>query len=96
MGNLAEAEKTLQKALVGYRKNFGPDSTNVHMSNTLYNLGDVHLDQGKLVEAKEMMLEAGLENRQRTVGTDHEKTRQTAQKLETALQRLSSRLNFET
>ena len=42
MGDLGEAKRTLQKALLGYKDNFGPDSLNVHMANTLFNL-DVRL-----------------------------------------------------
>lgn len=88
MEDLREAERMLQKALQGYRDNFGPDSLNVHMANTLFNLGDVYLSQGKLIDARDA-LEGAFEKRQNALGTDHEKTKQTAQKLKTVLQRLA-------
>ena len=94
MENLGEAERTLQKALLGYEDNFGPDSLNVHMANTLFNLGDVYLGQGKLIEARET-LEGALEKRQKSLGKDHEKTKRAAQKLETVLQRLAEKPGFE-
>ena len=40
-------------------------------------------------------LEGTLEKRQRTLGTDHEKTKRTAQKLKTVLQRLAEKPDFE-
>ena len=94
MEDLGEAERTLHKALLGYRDNFGPDSLNVHMANTLFNLGDVYFGQGKLIEARDT-LEAALEKRQKTLGSDHEKTKRTAQKLKTVLQRLAEKPDLE-
>ena len=94
MEDLGEAERTLQKALLGCRENFGPDSLNIHMANTLFNLGDVYFSQGKLIEARDA-LESALEKRQRTLGTELEKTKRTAQKLKTGLQRLAEKPDFE-
>ena len=94
MEDLGEAERTLQKALLGYRDNFGPDSLNVHMANTLFNLGNVYFSQGKLIEARDALMDA-LEKRQKSLGTDHERTKRTAQKLETVLQRLAEKPGFE-
>ncbi|PVH90016.1 hypothetical protein DL98DRAFT_380525, partial [Cadophora sp. DSE1049] len=68
---LVKAEQILQRALQGKEKALGPNYTST--LDTVNNLGNLYIYQGRLVEA-EQIYQRALQGYEKTIGPDHSKS----------------------
>ena len=76
--NFAEAESTLQQALIDNGNVLDPDHTSVLISMVV--LGNIYCDQGKLIEA-ESMFQRALTGQEKILGSNHLSTLKTMSNL---------------
>ena len=84
-GRLDDSEKMYDRALVGYKKAFAPNSHHLSIIRTIFNLGVLYRDQGKVDNARLERAE-GMFNRAMTLwkeelGPEHELTLQATKSL---------------
>lgn len=64
---MAEAEEMYQRALNGYEKAWGREHTST--LRTVYNLGNLYKNQGKMAEAEKMYQRANIGWKGETMGS---------------------------
>lgn len=84
-GRLEDSEKMYERALAGYERAFGPNSHHPSIIRTLFNLGVLYRDQGKLDKARlkkaEEMFARAMTLWKEELGPEHELTLQATKSL---------------